>query len=127
MKIIKYSGVQDKRELGTDLWSGWCFGKTCSWRNWPNRFLREVSFRQNGEPELNSQYLTFIIWFIFLCLNVLHACLSVHHMGVSRPEERVISPGIRITELLAVCECLELISGPMEKQPIILVSGFSVK
>lgn len=48
-------------------------------------------------------------------------------MSVSRPEERVISPGIRITELLAACGCWELISGPMEKQTIILVFGFSVK
>lgn len=83
--------MQGKRELSTHLWPGWCFGKTCSWRNWPNRFLREVAFRHNGKPGLNSQHLTFIIWFIFLCLSVLPACLSVHHMGVSRPEESQIS------------------------------------
>lgn len=80
-----------------ESWSGWCFGKTFSWRNWPNKYLREVGFKQNCEPELNSQHLTFIIWFIFLCLSILPGCLFVHHMDVSRPEERVRSPGIIIT------------------------------
>ena len=78
--------------------------------------------RSNGANDI----IFFRFFFIFTCMGVLPAWMSVHHMHAwcpSRPEEGIRCPGTEVTDCWKQpCVCWDLNPGPLQKEQGLLTA-----
>jgi hypothetical protein len=84
---IEATGLSAWRPIGNYYW--WCicwFNSWVEWKNNKNKILWNVAFLKTSGKQFNI--LTFYLLIIFMCMNVLSACISVQQVYAVATEGR---------------------------------------